>query len=292
MVRKGKSESKDGKALRSDFGLFIPTHGRADSQITLNALLDAGYTGDWWLVCDNLDADLDAYISEYGDRVLVFDKAEVAERTDRLTNLMELGSVLYARNYIQEKAKEMGYEIIGVFDDDLESFSIRYESDGSLQALKINEMVDSVLEAICVFITNGKISALSLAHNGGYFGGLEGDFKQGLTRNPSGAWFVNLSDETYFKYRGIVNEDSIATRDLGRVGQIVFKWMDVMFDTVKRGTNEGGHKGMYDDMSDYVHSSYVKIASPSTMNILDNGRRRTNRKAIHSEIISERWRKE
>lgn len=286
-------EGKDkGKGLKGEYGVFIPTHGRAKSQVTMNMLLDCGFTGDIWLVCDNLDDSLDEYIELYGDRVLVFDKRDWAMRTDRLTNEVELGTVLYARNYIQWVGEQKGYDVIGVFDDDLDSFSIRYELDGRLQTHLMEDGMDDLIAGIIEFVLDGNIMAMSLAHNGGYFGGLEGEFKEGLTRNPSGAWFMNLTEKLPQCFRGIVNEDSIYVRDAGRVGGLVFKLMDVMFSTPKRGTNEGGHSEMYSEMSKYIHSSYVKIASPSTMSMLDDGGRRTNRKAIHSEIISERWRKD
>lgn len=286
-------EGKDkDESVKGSYGVFIPTHGRAKSQITMNMLLDCGFTGDIWLVCDNLDDSLDEYIELYGERVLVFDKRDWAMRTDRLTNDVELGTVLYARNYIQEIGKQKGYDVIGVFDDDLDSFSIRYEKDGGLQTHLMRDGMDDLIAGIVEFVIDGNIMAMSIAHNGGYFGGLEGEFKEGLTRNPSGAWFMNLTEKLPQCFRGIVNEDSIYVRDAGRVGGLVFKLMDVMFSTPKRGTNEGGHSEMYSEMSKYIHSSYVMIASPSTMRMLEDGSRRTNRKAIHSEIISERWRKD
>ena len=286
-------EGKDkDESVKAQYGVFIPTHGRAKSQITMNMLLDCGFTGDIWLVCDNLDDSLDEYIELYGERVLVFDKRDWAMRTDRVTNDVELGTVLYARNYIQEIGKQKGYDVIGVFDDDLDSFSIRYEKDGGLQTHLMEDGMDELIAGIVEFVIDGNIMAMSIAHNGGYFGGLEGEFKEGLTRNPSGAWFMNLTEKLPQCFRGIVNEDSIYVRDAGRVGGLVFKLMDVMFSTPKRGTNEGGHSEMYSEMSKYIHSSYVMIASPSTMSMLEDGSRRTNRKAIHSEIISERWRKD
>lgn len=281
------------KARESEFGVFIPTHGRADSQVTMNMLLDSGFTGDIWLVCDNLDESLDEYISRYGDRVLVFDKREWALKSDRITNQMELGTVLYARNYIQEVAYQMGYEVIGVFDDDLESFSVRFERDNSLHGVPIEDSMDELINMVGRYMLDARVSAMALAHNGGYFGGLEGDFKKGLTRNPAGAWFINLTEDGWGGwYRGIVDEDFNYNLDLGRTGKIAFKWMDVMFTTPERGTNEGGNKGMYDDMSDYAKSSYTLINAPNSTTLTENGSRRMNWKSIYSQIISERWRKD
>lgn len=287
-------EGKDkDEGLKARYGVFIPTHGRAKSQITMNMLLDCGFTGDIWLVCDNLDDSLDEYLELYGERVLVFDKREWAMKSDRMTNRMELGTVLYARNYIQWKAKQMGYEVIGVFDDDLEAFSVRYELNGSLQGCRIEDSMDDLLGWVCEFILKGRVSAMSFAHNGGYFGGLEGDFKKGFTRNPAGAWFLNMTDEAWGgEYRGIVDEDFIYNMDMGRTGKIAFKLTDVMFVTPVRGSNDGGHKDMYDEMNKYVHTAYVNVASPNTLTITGTGGSRTNWNTTHSKIISQKWRKQ
>lgn len=291
-MAEGKDIGVNEKPLRSDFGLFIPTHGRPNTQMTLDMMLDTGYTGDWWLVCDNLDESLDEYKSKYGDKIIVFDKHEWAERSDTLTNIEEMGTVLYARNFIQDKAKEMGYQIIGMFDDDLESFSIRYEKDGSLVQYPIVEGMDKLISSVVEYILEGRISAFSFAHNGGYFGGLEGSFKKGMDRNPIGSYFLNLSEDSLrHYYRGIVNEDFIYNMDMGRTGRMAFKLYDIMYMTPERGSNEGGHKGMYEEQTDYLHSSYVQIASPNTLRMRRDGKSRTNWNATHARIVSSKWRK-
>ena len=45
--------------MRDDFAVFILSHGRAKEQITLNSLLNAGYTGKWYIIVDDLDEQKD-----------------------------------------------------------------------------------------------------------------------------------------------------------------------------------------------------------------------------------------
>lgn len=65
--------------MRTDFCVFICSNGRAGSVTTIKALEGSGYTGDWYILCDDLDRQLDDYRREYGaERVKVFDKKAMA----------------------------------------------------------------------------------------------------------------------------------------------------------------------------------------------------------------------
>ena len=59
--------------MRNDFAIFILTHGRPDTQLTLKTLLACGYTGRWYLVLDDQDDTIQKYIDNFGaDRIIVF----------------------------------------------------------------------------------------------------------------------------------------------------------------------------------------------------------------------------
>ena len=47
--------------MRNDFCIFICSNGRAGSVTTIKALEGSGYTGDWYILCDDLDRQLDDY---------------------------------------------------------------------------------------------------------------------------------------------------------------------------------------------------------------------------------------
>ena len=60
--------------MRNDFAVIIPTHGRHDRVFTIDSLRKSGYTGNFYLLCDDEDKQLDKYKAKYGDKVMVFRK--------------------------------------------------------------------------------------------------------------------------------------------------------------------------------------------------------------------------
>ena len=92
-----------------DFAVFILTHGRAKSISTYRALRDGGYTGDTYIVIDNEDDQEELYREKFGDMVIQFDKRDYLEKTDLgdLDDDRRIG--VFARNFIQDEAKRLGY---------------------------------------------------------------------------------------------------------------------------------------------------------------------------------------
>lgn len=94
--------------MRNDFCIFICSNGRAGSVTTIKALEGSGYTGDWYILCDDLDRQLDDYRREYGvDRVQVFDKKAMAAIIDTGTNDGDMRAIVYARNACFDVAKSL-----------------------------------------------------------------------------------------------------------------------------------------------------------------------------------------
>ena len=157
--------------MRDDFAVFILSHGRAKEQITLNSLLNAGYTGKWYIIVDDLDEQKDEYIEKYGEHIIVFDKKEEYKKTDTMTAKEELKSVIYARNKSYDIAEELGLKYFGQFDDDLSSFCIRYEKGGKLKAKKIEDM-DSVFSMLIDFEAASGAYSVGIDSANGMIGGL------------------------------------------------------------------------------------------------------------------------
>lgn len=85
--------------MRNDFCIFILSYKRADNMYTINSLLRANYTGQYYIVLGNDDPTIDEYINKYGeDRIIVFDKEQQARLTDTVDNFDKRKVILYARN--------------------------------------------------------------------------------------------------------------------------------------------------------------------------------------------------
>ena len=68
--------------MRSDFAVFILTHGRADNVATMGALKKGGYTGKWYMIIDDEDETAEQYRKNFGpEHVIMFDKQEASPQS-------------------------------------------------------------------------------------------------------------------------------------------------------------------------------------------------------------------
>ena len=95
--------------MRDDFAAFILSNGRPNNIKTLRALKKGNYTGNWYIICDDLDVTLPEYKKKFKDRVIVFDKRAIAAKIDTGINDNEdMRAIVYARNACFDIAKQLG----------------------------------------------------------------------------------------------------------------------------------------------------------------------------------------
>ena len=111
------------------FAVLILTHGRANNVITYNTLRRCGYTGEIWIVIDNEDSQADEYRRIYGDKVVMFDKPEIASRFDEGDNFHDRRAIIYARNASFEIAEKLGLNYFVQMDDDYTGFRYRFNQE-------------------------------------------------------------------------------------------------------------------------------------------------------------------
>lgn len=277
--------------MRSDFAVLILTHGRAHDQVTFNELEKHGYTGNVYLVIDDLDEQRDEYERLYGDSVIVFEKREYAKRVDTMTTEDELRSVVFARNAAYDIAGDLGLSYFAMFDDDLSSFTFRYVRDGRLVSAPVTEF-DALFESMVGFLDTTGVTSLNIASSGALIGGLQGVYGNGMCWNINQAFVVRADDR--LKFVGILNEDMNALL-LGKdAGQVMLEAYAITKSTPQRGTNEGGLHGLYDDNRQYVRDFYSVIIDPSSLRIIvsrDGTSLRKSKALMYPKIISDRHRK-
>ena len=126
--------------MGSEFAVFILSHGRAENVITYNTLRKDGYTGEIYIVIDDEDSQGEKYKKLYGEKVLVFSKAEIAKRFDIYDASSDFRTVVFARNACFDFAKELGYHYFCELDDDYTSFQYRYPQGEHLLGKEINNL--------------------------------------------------------------------------------------------------------------------------------------------------------
>lgn len=272
------------------FATFIISHQRANSIKTLDALKEANYTGDYYIIIDDEDTQKDLYLQKFKDKVCIFSKDEMLKDTDTIDNFNKKTSAVFARNYCFKLAKQLNLKYFLELDDDIESFCIRYEANGSLKRKEIKDFNEIIIDYLKIF-KNEKVKCISFAHNGGYIGGVNGKFKKGFGRTCCMAMIFRTCD---LKFMGIQGEDFNICYEYGKKGDVFLELYLVSCDTPKRGSNEGGNKTDYESGTLYVSCFYSLILAPSCCKIIktsDSYILKRNWNNFVPMIINERYRK-
>lgn len=275
---------------RSNFVVFIVTHERANIQTTYESLKKQGYTGNVFFVIDNTDVQKNEYFDLYGDAVLMFDKKEYEEKTDALTNRINLPSAVYARAAVEDFAKALNLDFFLELDDDFFGFTKRYKIDGKLKSEKITNM-DDIIEMYIDYMERTNIACIGLTNSATFIGGVDAYDKQ-PSRRCFGAFLRRTNIDITWK--SAMNEDYITSVCEGACGKIFQQLPFVHFsakDTAKG--NKGGCEYMYEQMHEYERAFYSVIANPCAFLVeqTKKGYRMRSKGNILPKIISEKLKK-
>ena len=277
------------------FCVFILSHGRADRVVTIETLKRCGYSGDWFIVIDNEDDTASRYEELYGDKVIMFDKAEIAKRFDTADLSNDRRTIVFARNACFDIAEKLGYEYFLELDDDYTDIQSREDSGKKLLITSIKN-ADLLFEAYVDFLEESNSLTVAMAQGGDFIGGRENQrLKERLLRKAMNTFFCKT--ERRFWFVGRINEDVNTYCLLGQRGEKIFTAVDAMITQKQTQTNDGGMSDVYLDMGTYLKSFYSVMFCPSCVKISVMG---DKHKRIHHEvswnkcapkILNERWKK-
>lgn len=281
------------------FGVLILTHGRPTSVKTLATLKRAGYTGKFWLVVDDEDKTLDKYLANFGkDRVIVFNKKEVADRIDEGHNFDERKTIIYARNASFDIAKNLGLEYFMQLDDDYISFEYRYISScgEKLNVHKVTNL-DKILELYLEFFKATNFASIAFAQGGDFIGGVENRYarEKPLIRKCMNSFIC--SPNRRFGFVGALNEDVCTYTSLASRG-VLFGTIP-MISLVQTATQsqKDGITDLYLKFGTYCKSFTAVMMHPSGVKVsmLNSGNSRIHHlikwQNTTPYIISEKHRK-
>ena len=269
--------------MRTDFCVFILSHGRPDRVHTFATLQKLGYTGRLYIVIDDEDKTADAYRATFGDRVLQFCKADIAARFDEADTFNDRRAIFYARNACWQLAAQVGCRYFVEFDDDYNDFSIRFKRDGTFCHISVDRQFDALADASIRFLDAAKPLTLCLAQGGDYFGGFP-DTKTLLAfrRKAMNSFFCDTRRQ--FAFRGRVNEDVSTYTTLGRCGELMLTTMIAMLNQATTQTQSGGMTELYRDSGTYIKTFYTVIHCPSAVKVGMMGDPRADNHRIHHDI--------
>jgi len=255
--------------MNEQFAIFILTHGRPTNVKNMATLKECGYTGSLYLVVDDEDKTLDKYIANFGkDRVVVFNKKEMADQVDEGNNFDERKTIIYARNACFKIAKDLGIKYFMELDDDYISFEYRYVSRCG-EKLKVHYVsnLDAVLGLYLEFYKATGFSSMAFAQGGDFIGGVENKYatKKPLIRKCMNSFIC--STDRPFQFIGAMNEDVCTYVTLGSRG-VLFGTIP-MISLVQTATQSQKHgiTDMYLRFGTYCKSFTAVMMHPSSVRI-------------------------
>lgn len=269
--------------MKSNFAVFILSHGRADNVLTINTLRKIGYTGKIYIIIDNEDNQVEKYkkLKDVED-VIIFDKEKEMEFTDTADNYKDHRLVVYARNKCHDIAKDLGLEYFLELDDDYTAFGIRYDNNGKLSRKSITQ-ADRLFEDMIEFLEKSNALTVTFAQDGDYIGGIGSKVWQDrLSRKAMNCFFCKT--DRPFKFSGSTNEDVNAYITYGNRGKLMFTIADICMDQLQTQSNSGGLTDIYLDNGTYVKSFYSVIHQPQCVRISTMGNKF---RRIHHKILWE-----
>lgn len=249
------------------FCIFILSYKRPNSIYTLKTLEKSNYNGDWYIICGDDDPTINEYINNYGkEKILIFNKEEVAEYTDSCDNFGKKKLCLFARNYCFEIAKQLGYDYFLELDDDYTSFEYRYIQEEKLKVMKVEEF-DYIVEIMLDFLQQSNATAVAFAQGGDFIGGAKNGFvaKNRVKRKCMNSWFCCTNKP--FKFLGSMNDDVNTYITLGNKGQLFFTIADVSLVQPPTQSVSGGMSDEYGDSGTYLKSFYSVMLCPSFVKV-------------------------
>lgn len=282
--------------MREDFAAFILTRGRPGNVKTLKTLKEQGYTGKVYLIIDNEDSTANEYIERYGeDKVIIFDKAEVAKRTDTADLAEDRRIVLFARNACFDIAESLGLRYFLQLDDDYTDFRFRYEEDGKLKSIRVKNL-DKMFAYMIDFLNDSNALTVAFAQSGDFIGGAKNAFwRDRLKRKAMNTFFCDTKKP--FQFMGSINEDVNMYTLLGNQGKLILSVADLHIDQTPTQQSKGGMSDIYLDYGTYLKSFYSVVFAPQCVKVAEMG---TRHKRLHHRIswnnctpmiLSQKWKR-
>ena len=252
--------------MRNDFCIFILSNRRPTNIKTLDTLEKCGYTGKWYIVIDDEDPTGEQYKKTFGDRVLVFSKAKVAEITDSCDTSKDRRTPLWARNACWDLAKQVKCRFFCQLDDDYNWFG--YRRVGKKEAnrpprysnFKV-ETLNIIFDGMVELLENTpSVSSIAFSQGGDY--NVSSKTARRVLRKAMNSFFCDT--QRPFKFIGKFNDDVNTYIAHGATGKLFFTYCPIQLTQGVTQQNSGGITEAYKENGTYVKSFYTVMISPSS----------------------------
>lgn len=256
---------------RTDFCIFIISHGRPNDIYTLKTLAKAGCTIPIYIVIDNHDKTVDEYLKKYRSQVFIFDKDKYASMVDQYDNFNNLRTTTHARNACFDLAIELGYKYFLVLDDDYTEFKMRinHNLEHPTGRYLIIKNIDNVFYKTLEYFINTNFTSICYSQGGDWFGG-ETNFNKKPKRKAMNSFFCSVDRRFWFISR--LNEDVNTYMALGHQGHVFMTIPFIQLDQKTTQKTQGGMSEAYLAGGTYVKTFYTLLVRPDCTKINLMGR--------------------
>lgn len=260
---------------------FILSHNRVENCPTLNMLNNFNYSGDYRIVVDSEDKQLDDYKLKYADKLIVFNKEDYLYKEDTAFSKDKLlkSSPFYARIFVDEYAKDNNVGDYLVLDDDIKDLRIRfpnYESQ-TLKTYKISNF-NLLLGNLFTYLNECNLYAMSFAHSGMFIGGISNFDKIIHKRVASNIFLFNSNRQ--LKWKTIFYDDLNTCLSNGITSKLVFTIPFIQISAEEQGgqlssqnkdMKNNGMGDAYFNTTQFQRSFYSAMLFPSSCSVKQVG---------------------
>lgn len=249
---------------KKEFCALILTHGRPHNLKTLRALQKCGYTGDYYIVIDNEDKTANEYRKLYGDRVVMFDKEQIARTFDNGDNFNDRRAIIYARNASFQIARDKGYKYFIQLDDDYDGFYYKFDDRLNYHRKKIKNL-DNILFFLLKHYLRVPALSVAMAQMGDFIGGENSALSRRLYLKRKAMNTFICSVDRPFQFVGRINEDVNTYTKYGNMGHLFYTVPLLAINQAQTQSNAGGMTDIYLNSGTYVKSFYTVMYMPSSV---------------------------
>lgn len=285
---------------RTDFVIFILSHGRADNVRTYNTLMKENCSYPIKIVIDDEDKQRERYIKNFGaENVCIFSKSEIAETFDEILK-GDRRTVVYARNVCFKLAKELGFRYFLELDDDYCLFDFMFDENNVFIRNRDKHVreFDNICNIVLEYYENAKqITTIAFCQGGDVIGGKDNAYAQEIKtkRKAMNSFFCDVERE--FKFIGRINEDVNAYTSLQHKGAVFLQIYNIQLCQERTQQNSGGMTDVYLNSGTYYKSFFSVICCPSAVKVINlpTAHMRLHHKIMFdkccAKIISEKYKK-
>lgn len=259
--------------MKNKFCVFILSHQNYDQCKTLDMLKKYNYNGDWKIVVDDLDNQLNLYKEKYKDNLIIFKKEDWFDSVDTAYSpgWDSKSSPVYARIFLQKYVEDNNITNYSVFDDDIHRLNLVRKLPNKLEKKEIKD-INKIFDLLIDYQNSADIYCLGFSSPMDYIGG-EYIVNKILNKRRVFNIFL-LHKDRKLKWKTIFYDDNNTCLTNGVLGKLIIKipFIEIIADTQgSQNQNngkkiaDGGMQELYEKSNQYTRAFFSVMVQPSSV---------------------------